>query len=221
MNLLLFNVLSQFLEKIDAERIKTFVMKETEQPQTEMTSQIAAFTGPVRQNEIPEEANPVKIDDHDYRNKDVIERNGFNYICGYLISKCRKKHSCEVCEVFANDKENLDPDNLYTSFRTYKPTEDNEYGGLCLPNSAFMAYISKLYDIFFNYLNEHMLDSNLLQTIIVMLKSVPCPQPCTNFPLSYLLALCARVRLYFTLKFVNRSFKTQETDKKIIILQHR
>lgn len=41
------------------------------------------------------------LDDHDYRNFDLTEENAFRYICGYLIRKCFKKHTCDTCTQFS------------------------------------------------------------------------------------------------------------------------
>ncbi|EFN64453.1 hypothetical protein EAG_12356, partial [Camponotus floridanus] len=91
---------------------------------------------------------------------------------------------------------------------------------LCVPNQIFITYIKNLDNIFFNHLRVLILNESVLKTMITFLEKVSCPHPCANFPKKYFLALYARVRLYFTLKFANKHFKTQERNKKIIILTH-
>lgn len=83
-----------------------------------------------------------------------------------------------------------------------------------------MTNIENLDNIFFNHLRT-LLSESVLHTMITFLETIPCPHPCTNFPKKYFIALYARVRLYFVLKFTNRRFKTQEKNKKIIILTYK
>lgn len=59
---------------------------------------------------------PIQINDHDYRQKDIVEDNVFYYICGYLISKSLKKHSYDICETFAKDIYNFNNNKYYTLF---------------------------------------------------------------------------------------------------------
>ncbi|EFN61592.1 hypothetical protein EAG_00050, partial [Camponotus floridanus] len=74
----------------------------------------------------------------DYRQKDIVEDNAFYYICGYLLSKNLKKHSCDICETFAKNIDNFNNNRYYTLFKALKPTEKNMYGGLCVPNQIFI-----------------------------------------------------------------------------------
>jgi len=164
---------------------------------------------------------PIPIDDHDYRQKDIVEDNAFYYICGYLMSKSLKKHSCDICKTFAKDIDNCDNTRYYTLFRALKSTEENIYDGLCVPNQIFVTYIEHLDNIFFTHLRTLILNDSVLCTMIPFLESVPCPHPCVHFSKNYFLTLYARVRLYFVLKFANRRFKSQERYKKIIILSHK
>lgn len=173
------------------------------------------------QNTSLQKTVPVQIDDHDYRQKkDVIEENAFYYICGYLMSKSLKKHSCDICENFAKDIDNFNYNRYYTLFRAIKSTEDNMYGGLCVPNQIFVTYVENLDNIFFNHLRTFILNESVLVSTITLLNTVVCPHPCKDFPKTYFIKLYARVRLYFELKFANRRFKGKERNKKIIILSH-
>lgn len=70
-----------------------------EQDNNEMLSVISNFTS---QNSIYvedeiNESESVHLDDHDYRQMNVNEQDVFRYICGYIIQKCLKKHSCDIC----------------------------------------------------------------------------------------------------------------------------
>ena len=137
------------------------------------------------------------------------------------MSKNLKKHSCDICETFAKDIDNFNNNRYYTLFKALKSTEENIYGSLCVPNQLFVTYVENLDNIFFKHLRTLILNESILYKMITFLETASCPHPCTNFPKQYFLSLYARVRLYFTLKFANKRFKTQERNKKIIILTHK
>lgn len=108
--------------------------------EADMVTRIAQFQHePFIQNiSLQKNILSVQIKNHDYRQKDVVEDNAFYYICGYLMSKSLKKHSCDTCETFAKDIDNWNNNRYYTLFRAWKPTEENIYGRLCVSNQLYL-----------------------------------------------------------------------------------
>lgn len=128
---------------------------DVEESETDMMTRISQFKHETFiQKTSLQKTIPIQIDDHDYRQKGVIEENAFYYICGYLMSKSLKKHSCDICNNFAKDVNNLNYNRYYTLFRALQSTEENMYGGLCVSNQIFVTYIEKLDNIFFNHLRK-------------------------------------------------------------------
>lgn len=151
---------------------------------------------------------------------DLTEQNAFQYICGYLMRKCIDKHSCDVCLVYAKQYIDLDSTSYYCFFRAYNSTEDNLYGSLLMPNDEFIEYVKKLEYCFFDNIKKLMVQQKIIQKLISICNSIEFSHPCPQFPLQYLIKLYCRVRLFYTLKFINRNFKSQAGHKKMIILSH-
>lgn len=160
------------------------------------------------------------IDDHDYRDLELTEQNALRYICGYLIRKCLARHSCRICMQYANDNAIFDLNTVYCLHRAYNCTEDNPFGDLFMPNNNFIQYITLLEKLFFEHIHNLILQKGVLAKLLTILKQIRLNHPCEQFPTEYLVKLYCRVSLYYTLKFVNRRFRTQQGKRKIVILQH-
>lgn len=169
-----------------------------------------------------DESNPVPIslDEHDYRQIDINEQDAFRYICGYLMKKCLKQHSCDLCLSYSKDYVDLNDTSYYCFLRAYSNTNDNIFGNLCTPNNDFVEYIKILEDLFFQNIEQYILQPFIIYKFVRLFKQVKFTFPCPHFPQDYLIKLFARVRLFYTLKFVNKRFKSQNGRNKIIILRH-
>lgn len=76
--------------------------------------------------------------------------------------------------------------------------------------------------MFCNIFPELSIRTSIGKHIKAELQTIQFTSPCPHFPLDYLINFFVRVRIYFTLKFGNKNFKTQLGKKtnKLIILQH-
>lgn len=158
----------------------------------------------------------MEIDDYEYRNWPVNEENAFMYICGYLLKCCFIKHRCETCESFLLDNNNnLNSLQFYNYFKAYNSTENDIYGKLYIPTSVFVSYIKEMHIKFFENF-KIICQSNVIQKFICILSEIEFPNTCSNFPKNYLIKFFIRVRLYYTLKFINRDLKNRkDTIKKL------
>lgn len=170
--------------------------------------------------EQPIQETDVLSDDHDYRNLDLTEKNAFTYICGYLIRKCLKKHTCDTCTQFTNDNTELNLNNAYCFYRAYNSTEEKLFGNLIMPNNNFVQYMTILEKLFFEHIHDLITQKNIILNLLAKFIDITFDHPCKQFSKEYLLKLYSKVRLFYTLKFVNQRFKTQTGHRKTIILQH-
>lgn len=166
---------------------------------------------------------PLSETDCDYRYHDV-EKNSIRYICGYLIKKCLTVHSCEVCKQFANAHQELDETTILSHFKAYENSSRSTFGNLYMPHNNFFIYICMLEKIFKDNL-EKLIIKNVLANFIEIFKNITFEHSCCNFPYNYLIKLYTRMKLYYTLKFINKNFKTvqrtgEKSHRKIIIWQH-
>lgn len=94
------------------------------------------------------------------------------------------------------------------------------FGNLYVPSAAFITHIKELYEKFVENYNI-VTETNVMQKFLNILCNVQFSHLCTDFPKMYLLKLSIRVRIYYTLKFVNRNLKnTKEGIRKTTILNH-
>lgn len=162
----------------------------------------------------------IHLDDYDYRQMDINEQNAFRFICGYLIRKCLKKHSCDLCINYAKEYTDLNDTSFYCFFRAYNSSDENLFGNLYMPNDNFIAYVNNLEDLFAKKIEEYILQKSIISKFVRLFKEVNFIHPCQYFPQDYIVKLYARIRLFYTLKFSNKRFKSQSTHRKCIILRH-
>ena len=150
-------------------------------------------------------------------NLKITEQNFLNYVCGYLLSKCLRKHSnCPICENYAqkNIKASKDASMFYIQCRAY----DKINNKLCTPPISFINYISQLDKLFFERFYIIATGQNVIQEYVKLFSAKKnYSHPCSNFPYTYLLKLYTRIRLFYTLKFININFKSQKGASKRIV----
>lgn len=162
----------------------------------------------------------MSVDDHDYHNLDLTEENSFRYICGYLIRKCMKKHSCDTCVQFSKDYMEVSVNTAYCFHKDYDSTEIHPFSKLLMPNDTFVQYMEILERLFFEHINNFITQKLVISNLLTIFNEITFNHPCKQFPVQYLLKLYSRVRLFYTLKFVNQRFKSQAGHRKVVILQH-
>ena len=161
---------------------------------------------------------PLVIDSTDYRNWQLSEQNTLRYICGYLIQKCLRKHSCEVCLQFANACGELAPDTLFCYFKNYD-TEGLPFGQLNMPDQQFIHYISQLENIYTTSFPAHITKPRVGYFVKCDLLQATLDHPCPHFPHEYLTTLFVRMRIFYTLKYHNREQKSlPKKNRKRLIL---
>lgn len=158
--------------------------------------------------------SPVETD---YRTNTALEENFTKYICGYLVRKCLKRHSCDVCENYAKSVDVVDDKSLFCYLKAFKHTELEMFGNLYMPSDNFVTFITSLEVLFQNNFRSHCVSDNTVKKLTVLFNEVPFSHPCNCFPRDYVSQLYARVRVFYTLKSVNRNFKKSGKDRKLII----
>jgi hypothetical protein len=90
----------------------------------------------------------------DYYEKHLPEQKGFKYVCGYLIRKCLKIHTYNICEKFPKENDDLDNSNLFLHHKAYI-RESFLFVGLKSPHETFYNYIYSLQQTFFANFEHH------------------------------------------------------------------
>lgn len=93
------------------------------------------------------------------------------------------------------------------------------------PVTFFFEYISKLELIFKDTFERIVINERPLSNFITCYEEVTLHHPCNSFPHKYLIHLYARMRLFYTLKFINSKFretnlKGEKSARKEIIWKH-
>lgn len=160
------------------------------------------------------------IIDRDYQLCSDLEKNFTRYVCGYLITKCLSVHSCEVCVGYSKDHQNLDATSYFCYFKAYDNANNDYFGNLAMPNDEFVAFVCHLETLFAENFESFVVKDSVIEHFINSFKQVDYQHPCREFPYDYMLHLYSRLRLFYTLKYVNRNFKTVQNKRKTIIWQH-
>ena len=165
-----------------------------------------------------EQPNTLDIGATDYSDHNVadglIKANATCYVAGYLLMKCLKRHTCQIC----NEKliSNTFDDNrkLFCFFKAYE-TEKSAFGGLHVPSVSFLEFVTKMEDVFVANFSVFSKSSCVGKHLLAKLENVAVSfQMCENFPLDYLRKLFLRMRIYYCLKFANRDFSSTKSKRK-------
>lgn len=75
--------------------------------------------------------------------------NAFKYVCGYLVNKCLKIYSCDICEVFSRASATLDCSNLFLHLKAFDKENTAPFGKLRSPHESFYNFIYYMKKVFF------------------------------------------------------------------------
>lgn len=191
-----------------------------------MLLKISDFSKNVSSSE-SSDSKSLPVIDTDYQAHDVLEQNFIRYVCGYLINKCLAIHSCDICLQFSKAHNELDDSTFYCYFRAYENCLNETFGNLKMPDNKFIYFIASLENCFRNSFEELVTQKNIIQKFVNLYNRFIFEHPCEKFPHEYLLRLYSRMRLFYTLKEINRNFKTQKNilnkkqKNKMLIWKHQ
>ena len=155
--------------------------------------------------------------DSSYQKESTLETNFKRYFAGYLMKKCLSIHSCQICEAYAKTYQKLDDTSLFCYYKAYDNSNLDLFGSLNMPHDNFVKYVSLLETLFQLNFESIAIEKNIIKTFEGIFKNTRFSE---KFPLQYLIKLFARVRLFYTLKYINRNFKIVK-DKKVVIWKNR
>ncbi|XP_072384627.1 uncharacterized protein [Diabrotica undecimpunctata] len=158
----------------------------------------------------------LKIESRDYTNLNISEKNGFVYVGGYFMKKMLEKHKCASCLQYGKEQTDLSDSTIYSFFKAYPNAENDTFGNLKMPNMNFITYIHALENVFCEYFPEMAINQDIGKNLKNMLSNIEPPKPCQEFPVDYLIALFVRVRIYYTIKFLNQDIRLRLRPIKVI-----
>lgn len=168
---------------------------------------------------------PLKVFTNDYQNLKSPEGNALIYVTGYLLKKCLGQHSCDVCLKFAeNSSETLaNEETIFLKQKSYL-SDKTHCGGLTVPSKDMVDHVVLLENIFLKHFNSIANKKGIGNFLKEKYSEIKFCHPCPNFPLNYYISLYSRLRIYFTLKFLNQEIKTKKCqasdNMKLNILKH-
>jgi len=163
----------------------------------------------------------LPVHSKDYEECDILEQNSIQYICDFLIKKCLAKHSCNVCFLYATNQQHVNDETLYSHFKAYTGNIDTPFGSLYMPSESFIHFVSLMNKIFSEKFEEFVIQNNFINNFVREFKKNNFIHPCKNFPYNYVVHLFERMKLYYTLKFINRNFKARSSRNKLLIWQNK
>lgn len=163
---------------------------------------------------------PIKIGTVDYRQLNIPETNALIYVCGYLMKKCLEKHSCIDCISYAKFQTKIELSFLL-SFFYYSVNDNSTFETLMLLHDNFYNYIFKLESLFVEHFSTFATENNVGAKLRDILINTHLEHPCGNFNHEYLLNLFIRFRIFYSIKFLNKSFMSEKVNqnRKLSILK--
>lgn len=164
----------------------------------------------------------LNIDVQAYATLDITEQNAFQYLGGYFIKKCLLQHTCATCEKYAQENCDLTAATIYTHLRAFDASQST-FGSLFTSNLHFCEFLVSLGQNFSQIFPDMSIQTGVGQKIKKYLTDkINFDHPCQDFPKEYFFKLFVRVRIYYTLKFMNRDLKSQKLGEhpKVAILKH-
>ncbi|XP_032670475.1 uncharacterized protein LOC116843811 isoform X2 [Odontomachus brunneus] len=131
-----------------------------------------------------------------YRNIDPRppEKVALKHVCEYLLDECSRAHNCDVCIAYVREAKEF-PEGA--------------------PNS-FSAYVYALENVFMSNFADLATEENLGTRILQLVQEVNYKPPCPEFPVSLLLKLYLRIRIYITLSRHNKICKEGAESCKVL-----
>lgn len=90
-----------------------------------------------------------------------------------------------------------------------------------MPGDSFIIFISKLGNIFDSSFEEIATSVGILKTLLELSDHVLFDHPCCNFPLTFVKKLYFRLRIYYSIKYINRNFKDRSNKDKLLIWKNQ
>lgn len=164
----------------------------------------------------------LSIGQVDYRNLEIPDQNAFIYVCGYIMSKCLSKHSCDICINYAKTQKRLDPSFLLCFFKAYENAEKSMFGNLQMPHDNFYNYVYDLESAFIDSFPILSVEVGVGNKLKMRMLNIDFEHPCPAFDKDYLLNFFIRFRIYASIKFLNRNLVSEKKikNRKLAILQH-
>ena len=141
----------------------------------------------------------------------LIKKNAVAYVAGYLLRKTFLKHKCPVCESALTDQtESYNETKTFLLYKAYD-SDSSIFGGLVVPSESMMSYVVSLEDKFVEYFRNLKKVNSIGGDLLQLLKKDKLDS-CEFFDSKYMLLLFTRMRIYYCLKFANRTL--QESKRK-------
>ncbi|XP_052757552.1 uncharacterized protein LOC128202196 [Galleria mellonella] len=154
---------------------------------------------------------PLKIFTTDYR-IGLPDKNAFVYVCGYCYLKCLEHHCCDKLKVYLKHYRAMSDDEEESRLCSVR-LQINVKNCKILPPDSFTEFLMLLENKFKEYFQSHLQITSIGQEILKELKMYSFDSPCPCFPIDYLKMLFVRVRLFYTIRKNNKSFRRKKGPK--------
>lgn len=125
-----------------------------------------------------------EISSEDYITVELPEKNSLMYICGWLMDKCKRRHNCPLLNFYIKDRHALGT----------------------LPEH-FVAYVKAMEAEFCEAFGQVRLEQRFGRLLLERVGRLPFASPCPCFPVDFLRKLFVRLRIYTTVKYINKTLR--------------
>lgn len=123
----------------------------------------------------------------------VPEKISFKRICEYLLDECSRAHNCDIC-------------------RDVRGLSDNAL-------DSVISYVFNLENVFIHNFEKFAVEANVGARMLQLAERIEYKPPCPNFPVTFLIKLYLRMRIYITLLRHNKICKATESRDSLKVLK--
>lgn len=146
---------------------------------------------------------------------DIITENVYYYCAGWIAKKIQEMHVCLQCKI-VKPNASMDQQIHFFTFFMGKNKTENDFGKLTVPTEEFLAVIKKCETIFLEKINTVLHEKGLHNKLVDFMSLTEHKfNSFTSISMKQtILSYFVKVRIYWAVKYFNRSIVEKKLKKK-------
>lgn len=167
---------------------------------------------------IDESENSVKVKSSEYNQIEIPDKNTIVYLSSYLLKRCSEKHKdCQILNSYIAPApeqriHNFGADVRYQRYREYSKETCSSL--LVVPYDDFIMYVEFMEVEFRSFFKKKRLEREVAASIYKEISELNFSPPCPCFPIVYLKKLFIRMRIFQTVRFNNKKWRSTYSMRK-------
>lgn len=167
---------------------------------------------------IDESENNVKVKSSEYNQIEIPDKNTVVYLSSYLLKRCAEKHKgCKILNSYIAPApeqriHNFGADIRYQKYREY--CKETCSSLLVVPYDDFIIYVEMMEEEFRCCIKKKRVEKDIAASMYKEISQLNFSPPCPCFPIIYLKKLFIRMRIFHTVQYNNKKWRTTLSKRK-------